>query len=75
MKTIQSLQLYVHEAHPQSLCCSPFRRAGAPLLGRQAERAEVVQPGEKEPLGRPKTTFQYLNGAYKRVGEGCFTMK
>jgi len=45
------------------------QRDGIPLLGGQAERVGVVQPGEEKAPGRPYCGFQYLKGVYKKDGE------
>ncbi|PKU28404.1 hypothetical protein llap_21292 [Limosa lapponica baueri] len=37
-------------------------RAGTPLLGGQAERAGVVQPGEEKALGRPYSNLPIPKG-------------
>jgi len=48
-------------------------RAGAPLLGRKAETAGAVQPGEEKTLGRPYSIIPLPEGTYKKAGEGLFT--
>lgn len=61
------------------ICCCKSRggqeddwRAGAPLLGRQVERTEVIQPREES-----RETLQHLlkpKGSYKKAEEGLFTL-
>ncbi|GAB0180497.1 mitochondrial enolase superfamily member 1 [Grus japonensis] len=48
------------------------QRAGAPLLGGQAERVGLVQPGEKAALGRSNCGLAVPEGAYRKDGEGLF---
>ena len=43
-------------------------RAGAPLLGGQAERAGGVQPGEEKAPGRPSSPCQALKGLQESWG-------
>ena len=38
-------------------------RAGAPLLGGQAERVGLVQPGEEKAAGRPDCSLSVLKGS------------
>jgi len=38
-------------------------RAGAPLLGGQAERDGLVQPGEEKAAGRPDCSLSVLKGS------------
>jgi len=38
-------------------------RDGAPLLGGQAERVGLVQPGEEEAAGRPDCSLSVLKGS------------
>lgn len=38
------------------------KRAGAPLLLKQADRVEVAQAEEENVLGRPSSPFQCLKG-------------
>ena len=45
---------------------------GAPPLRRQAEGAELVQPGEKKAAGDLIAAFQYLKGAYRGEGNRLF---
>lgn len=46
------------------------KKAGAPLLGRQAERVGIHK---RRLWGHLVGAFQYLQGAYKRTGEQLFT--
>lgn len=48
------------------------KRIGAPALQRQAEEAGAVQPGEEKVYGDLTATFQYLKGACRGGGDGCF---
>lgn len=46
--------------------------AEAPLLCGRAERDRVVQPGYKEPLGRPYCGLLVLKGSLKENWRGTF---
>ena len=49
-----------------------MRRAGAPLLCRQAEGAGVVRSGEEKAPGRPHSGLPVPKGGYRKAGEGLF---
>ncbi|KAJ7397585.1 hypothetical protein BTVI_134007 [Pitangus sulphuratus] len=48
------------------------KRTGASPLGRQAEKAEAVQPEEEKVVWRPQSSLSVSAGAYREAGKGLF---
>lgn len=73
----QHVQLWAPKEGCAAAGASPERghqgdqRAGAPLLWRQAERIRIVLPGKGNTLGRPYSTFHYLEWPNRVVEAVC----